>query len=118
EYLPTEITAITDTGLPTILARCFGLATDAATALQPNLRFVPVLITSYRDGAKMLTITCAVSEVDHLERFPSQLFRRWKFACRGWDDIQAISAPVLSLKEQYRLDANLHRGAKGMLSAL
>jgi hypothetical protein len=118
EFLPTEITAISDTELPFVLARCFGLATDAATALQPNLRFVPVLITSYRDGARMLTITCAASEVDHSERFPTQLFRRWKFASRGWDDIQAIYAPVLSMKEQYRLDANLHRGAKGMLSAL
>jgi len=118
EYLPTEVTAISDAELPTILARCFGLATDAATALQPNLRFAPVLITSYRDGARMLTITCAVSEADHSERFPTRQFSRWKFACRGWDDIQTIFAPVLSLKEQYRLDANLHRGAKGMLSAL
>jgi hypothetical protein len=118
EFLPTEVTAISDTELPSVLARCFGLATDAATALQPTLRFIPVLITSYKDGARMLTITCAVSEVDNLEQFPARQFRHWKFACRGWNDILPIYAPVLSLKEQYRLDANLHRGAKRMLSAL
>jgi hypothetical protein len=118
EFLPTDVITISDTALPMVLARCVGIATGAATALQPNLRFIPVLITSYRDGARMLTVTCAVSEAGHLEKFPTQQFGRWKFASDGWDDIQLISAPVLSLKEQYRLDANLHRGLKQMLSAL
>ena len=118
EYLPTDVTTISDTELPAILARCIGLATDAAKALKPALRFTPVLITSYRDGTRMLTVTCAVSEVDHTEKFPIDVFGRWKFACRGWNDIQQIYAPVLSLKEQYRLDANLHYGAKRMLAAL
>jgi hypothetical protein len=66
----------------------------------------------------MLTATCAVSEVGSHESFPTQLLRRWKFACLDWTDLQSISAPVLSSKEQNRLDANLHRGAKRMLSAL
>jgi hypothetical protein len=118
EYLPTDVTAITDLELPKILARCVGLATKAAEALQPSLQISPALITSYRDGARMLTATCAISEVGQSEKFPSHLFRRWKFASRGWDDIQSISAPLLSSKEQYRLDANMHRGAKRMLSGL
>jgi hypothetical protein len=52
------------------------------------------------------------------DRFPNDHFRHWKFACRGWNDVQMIYAPILSLKEQYRLDVNLHRGAKRMLKAL
>jgi len=118
EYLPTNVTAISDIELPNVLVRCIKLAIDAAAALKPGLQFVPVLITSYRDGARMLTVTCAVSEEGDSENFPTKQFGRWKFACRGWEDIQQIYAPVLSLKEQYRLDANLHRGAKQMLSAL
>jgi hypothetical protein len=118
EFLPTNVTAISDTDLFRVLARCVELATGAAQALKPNLRFSPVLITSYTDGTQMLTVTCAVSEVNQSEKFPAYLFTRWKFACRGWDDIQVIYSPILSLKEQYKLDANLHRSAKGMLSAL
>lgn len=66
----------------------------------------------------MLTITCAVSEGDKSQEFPGENFRAWNFACKGWDDVQIISAPILSLKEQYRLDVNLHRGAKKMMSSL
>jgi hypothetical protein len=118
EYLATDVTSISDTTFPHVLARCLGLATDAAQAQQPNLRFTPVLITSYKDGTRMLTVTCAVSETDKADRFPSNHFRNWKFACRGWNDLQMIYAPILSLKEQYRLDVNLHRGARRMLSSL
>jgi hypothetical protein len=118
EYLATDVTSISDANFPNVLARCLGLATDAARAQQPNLQFTPVLITSYKDGTRMLTATCTVSESDKVDRFPNDHFRQWKFACRGWNDLQMIYAPILSLKEQYRLDINLHRGAKRMLAAL
>jgi hypothetical protein len=118
EYLATGVTSISDSNFPNVLARCLGLATDAAQAEQPNLKFTPVLITSYKDGTRMLTVTCAVSEADKGDKFPNSHFRHWKFACRGWDDLKMIYAPILSLKEQYRLDVNLHRGAKRMLSGL
>jgi hypothetical protein len=118
EYLATDVTSISDTNFPNVLARCLGLATDAAHAQQPNLTFTPILMTSYKDGTRMLTVTCAVSEADKANGFPNDHFRHWKFACRGWNDLQMIYAPILSLKEQYRLDVNLHRGAKRMLSAL
>jgi hypothetical protein len=117
EYLPTNINEILDDELPAVLARCLGLATDAAQAQQPTLQFIPVLITSYSDGTRMLTVTCVVSESDKEDKFPGSHFRRWKFACRGWTDLQMIYAPILSLREQYRLDTNTHRGAKKMLSS-
>jgi hypothetical protein len=118
EYLATDVTSISDTNFPNVLARCLGLAVDAAQVQQPNLKFTPILITSYKDGTRMLTATCAVSEADKADKFPNDNFRHWKFACRGGNDLQMIYAPILSLKEQYRLDVNLHRGAKRMLSAL
>ena len=118
EYLPTDVTQILDAEFPTILARCLGLAAEAAQAQQPKLRFTPVLITSYSDGTRMLTMTCTATEPDKRERFPGKHFRRWKFACRGWADLQMIYAPVLSSREQHRLDANVHRSAKQMLSSL
>jgi hypothetical protein len=118
EFLPTEVTSIVERDLPKVLARCVHLAATEAERLKPNLRVEPVLITSYRDGQRMLTVTCAASERDEKENFPGKLFGKWEFACTGWDDIQFISAPQLSLKEQYRLDTNLHRGSKSMLASL
>jgi hypothetical protein len=118
DFLRTDVTTISETGLPEVLARCVELATQEAQRLKPNLRFTPALITSYRDGTRMLTVTCAVSEVDNSEPFPSPKFIRWEFACRSWQDIETISSPVLSTKEQYRLNAKLHQSAKKMLDAL
>lgn len=117
DLMPTDITVIAEDDLPKVLARCVHLAATAAERLQENLRFTPVSITSYRDGQRMLTVTCAVSENGKSD-FPGAQFRKWEFACDDWDDIEFISAPQLSLKEQYRLDAHLHRGARRMLEAL
>ena len=118
EFMPTDISAISETALPAALARCVELAAKSAEAQQPNLRIKPVLITSYRDGSRMLTVTCAISEAGNKNKFPPITFPRWRFACKNWQDIRLIYAPVLSVREQNRLDARLHRGASDMLAAL
>jgi len=118
EYMPTEISAISGQELPLVLARCFELAVTAAEAQMANLKIVPALITTYRDGMRMVTITCAVQDDADQERFPPPSFSRWRFACKGWRDIQSIYAPVLSTKEQNALDERIHRGASRMLAAL
>jgi hypothetical protein len=118
EFFPTNIPEISNEALPGVLAQCIKLATESARMSQPNLRFAPILITSYSDGTPMVTVVCAVSEEGQDDQFPGAHFARWAFACKGWNDVQTISVPVLSLKEQYKLDANLHRGVKRMLAAL
>jgi hypothetical protein len=99
-----------------VLARSMELAVKAAEGQEANLRISPVLITTYRDRSRMLTVTCAVSEIGQADAFPPSKFSRWQFACHGWDDIRAIFAPVLSTREQQRLDGRLHRGTKQMLA--
>ena len=118
EFLPTEIVTISDADLPAVLAKCIELAANEAVRLQPKLRFRPVLITSYKDNTRMLTAACAMTELEERDLFPTKLFMRWKFACHGWHDVRFISAPVLSSKEQYKLDAYLHLGPKRMLKSL
>jgi hypothetical protein len=118
EFLPTDVTVVGADDFPLVLARCVALATNAAEALRPGLHFTPVLITSYKDGARMFTATCVVTEAGNSEVFPKPSFRRWKFAASGWDSIQYIYAPLLSAKEQYRLDENLQLGPTRMLSKL
>lgn len=118
--VPTSVTAINDDplSLAKVLAQCVALAASKAKLRRPDLNFVPVLTTSYADGLRMVTVTCAVSEKDHAETFPNSNFKRWTFARKTWEDIQDISVPVLSAKERFRLDANLKKPGKKMLSAL
>ena len=118
DMMPTAITEILDDALPLVLVKCIELVTQRAKAQVPNLEFLPVLLTSYADGQRMLTVTCAVCNKTQKEIFPNAQFRRWKFACKNWDDIHNISVPVLSAKERYKLDGNLKKSVKRMLTAL
>lgn len=118
EYMPTAVTSISDTGLGSTLAQCLELAVKAAEAQKTALRIKPALLTAYRDGARMLTATVAISESNAEIPFPPPAFSRWKYSCGGWDDIQEIYAPVLSTRERSRLDARLHGGATKMLDSL
>jgi len=118
EYMPVAVSSITDTGLAATLAQCLELAAKAAEAQKTTLRVKPVLLTTYRDGARMLTATLAISETNTEVPFPPPAFSRWKYSCRGWDDIREIYVPVLSTKERSRLDARLHDGATKMLDSL
>jgi hypothetical protein len=117
EFLPTEVSEIRESNFPTVLSRSFGLAAAAAQSQNPALEITPVLITSYSDGTRMLTITCCVRDIK-ADRFPSEQFRRWKFAAQDWADVRMIYAPVLSPREQYFLDTKINRSAKRILSTL
>lgn len=117
EFMPTDITTITDDTFPAILARCVELVAQAAES-QSGIVVKPVLITSYKDGARMLTVTCAISEPNQGEQFPSPSLSRWRFKSDNWNDLRSISAPVLSSRERHSVDARLHRGVKRMLAGL
>lgn len=117
-YLPVAIKSISDSDLPKVLASCVEIAAKKAEAAKPNLQITPVLITSYDDGTPMLTVTCAVSDKNEADKFPPAHFLKWKFACRGWDDVRMIYAPTLSAREQHRFNEIMHRSPKEMLAAL
>lgn len=114
----TSITNIGDDDLPLVLCQCIEMVTLKATAQVPNLDFVPVLNTSYADGQRMLTVTCAVSDRNSRDKFPNALFKRWAFASAGWNDMHDIAVPILSAKERFKLDGNLGKTAKKLLTSL
>jgi hypothetical protein len=118
EFMPTDITSVSEAEFADVLVRCVELAVNLVETQRDGLHVTPVLITSYKDGQPMITVTCAVSEETAEEEFPPVNFARWRFACRGWRDIRWIYAPVLSAKEQTRLDSCLHRGPQRMLASL
>lgn len=118
EFMPAGIETIKEEEFPTVLVRCLELAVSSAVEQRPELRITPTLITTYRDGCRMVTVACAVSERDQEPEFPDRRFKRWKFACKGWSDIQSIFVPTLSSKEQLRLDSRLNLCGKRMLKGL
>jgi hypothetical protein len=116
-FMPTDIVSINDGEFQNVLVRSLELAAREAERLKPELRINPVLLTTYKDGTRMVTATCAIQEVDQAD-FPSKVFARWKFACKGWSDVQMIHAPLLSPREQQKLDSRIKRGPSRMKSAL
>lgn len=118
DVMPTSITEIGDDDFPSVLCRCVEMVTLRAAAQVANLDFIPALITSYADGQRMLTVTCVVSDRTSDEKFPNAQFKRWAFASAGWSDMHDIAVPILSAKERFKLDGNLGKTPKKMLTAL
>lgn len=120
DAMPTQITAINDDPLdfPRVLLSCISLMTDRVRAQKPQIRFVPVLSTTYADGQRMLTAMCAVVEEGASEKFPNDAFHRWTFASKRWDQVHDISVPLLSAKERFKLDGSLKKSARKMLATL
>jgi hypothetical protein len=116
-FMPTDVTAIIEGEFHSVLTRSLELVTREAERLKPGIRIRPVLITTYKDGARMLTVTCAVSD-EGSKNFPSKEFARWKFASKNWENIQTIFAPLLSPREQHRLDSRIKQGPAHMMTAL
>jgi len=118
EFVPTIFERMRDDEFPATLSQCLKLLVESAQLEMNGLTVLPILLTTYSDGTPMLTATFAIADPVSEQRFPPEKFKRWKFASRNWEDIRSISSPVLSLREQYRLDQNIHRGAQRMLAGL
>lgn len=117
-FMPATVTSIGENEFPNVLVQCIELAVQEAERLQPQLRIRPALITTYKDGMRMLTVMCTVADVESDETFPRREFSKWKFATISWNGIRWISAPVLSSREQHKLDGYLKRGSARMRYAL
>jgi hypothetical protein len=117
-FMPTDVALIGEDEFASVLARCVELAVKTAEAQRPDIIFRPALLTSYKDGVRMLTVTCTASDPNQTQLFPTELFWKWKFACKGWKDINYIFAPLLSSRERHKLDSNIKRGPARMLRAL
>lgn len=116
-YMPVDCEEIDIDEVAPTLARCFGLAALAAERRSTNIKIVPALVTSYRDGMTMLTVTCVAAPLKGGENLINT-FKKWKFYSRNWTDIHTIKAPQFSLKEQSIIDSKLHDSPKNMLRSL
>ena len=112
---PSAITSFKSHEMPMILAQCIRLAFDKAESTREDIRFEPLLITTYRDGQRMLTVT---AKAVGLDRELCDGIKQWPYKAKNWESIEYIDAPDLSLKEKHRIDMYLNRSSKYILERL
>ncbi|CAN7659232.1 hypothetical protein LJR090_001529 [Bosea sp. LjRoot90] len=107
-FVPADLEGIGEDEFPSVLCRCVGLSFSKVEGESGGISFKPVLLTTYKDGQRMVTVTCLVVPRSganaNLHRLQS-----WPFLPANWSDVTYISAPDLSLREKLKIDENLSR---------
>ncbi|WP_422023288.1 O-methyltransferase [Pyruvatibacter mobilis] len=116
DYVPVGLTEISDSDLPLALIDILALAA-AEVEGQRDIRVQPLLLTSYRDGQRMMTVTVGVTDLNHDRKLPSGI-RHWPFRAKGWAGLVSIEAPDLSLREKQKIDQHLNRPPSYILDRL
>ncbi|MER8896076.1 O-methyltransferase [Mesorhizobium sp. M0676] len=116
EYLPSVLESIGPRDLAPLLAGAVKMAAERALKHRPEIKIVPVLATSYADGDRMLTVTCAVRARTE-GRLPDA-YRNWKHISKDWNKIQMIDVPDLSLREKYFIDRRIKHSPVRIMSSL
>lgn len=117
DFVPKNLEPFGDNAFPIVLAKCMEIAIARAENEAEGLRFQPVLLTTYRDGQRMVTITVRAVETPDAEKRPLGL-KSWKFTAKGWDKIIWIEAPDLSIREKQKIDQYLNKSPSYILKRL
>lgn len=99
-FFPSTVSSVSKDELQIILINAVELAAAEAANVSAN-SFVPVLLSSYADGQRM--VTAAILTLDDSNNLPPALVD-WEFLPASWSDILDISAPDLSMKEKLFID--------------
>jgi hypothetical protein len=103
DLVPNDVEDIGEEELPPVLCKCIALALSKVEAESKHIAFKPVLLTSYRDGTRMVTATyLAVSNESSSKPVPG--LSSWPFMPNSSSDVTLITAPDLSLREKMRID--------------
>lgn len=116
-FVPEDIEGIGEDAFPAVLCRCISLAVSKVEAEINTISFKPVLLTTYRDGQRMVTATCLVVKREDADKELIRL-RSWPLLPSGWEDVTQISAPDLSVREKLKIDEFLSRDAEEILGQL
>jgi hypothetical protein len=117
DLVPTDLSAIEADEFPLALTRCVGLAVSKAESQSEDVRFVPELVTTYKDGQRMLTVTIRAVSAEDMSEAHKDL-KNWKFKASNWSDMTNIEAPDLSSKERLKIDQYLHKPPSYILDRL
>jgi hypothetical protein len=114
EFLNADVQEVAEGALPAVLAGAVELACSIAGEGK-RLKFHPVLITSYADGQRMVTVTMLV--LPNGEPLPLGL-QDWDFVAKNWNDVVDITAPDLSLREKAIIDRHLSKSPAAIVKAI
>lgn len=110
DLVDNDLVTIDEGDLPSALCLSVGLAMSRAAKRSSGVAFRPTLLTTYKDGQRMVTATClAVASDQGDDGFDT--LTSWAFTPGGWGVLTAIDAPDLSLKEKLTIDALLSSSA-------
>ena len=117
DLVPTDLGPIGDSDFAFALAKCVELAVSHAESEVNDISLDPLLVTSYKDGQRMLTVTVRASSVE--DRTPGERrLKSWPFKTASWTKIEFIEAPDLSSKERQKIDNYLHMPPSHILRRL
>ena len=106
ELVPVDVVSVGDDDFPSVLSRCIGMAFSQVESERSDVSFMPVLNTTYRDGQRMVTVTCIVRPRKNSDGGLPNL-NSWNLIPGDWGQVTAIAAPDLSIREKLRIDEHL-----------
>jgi len=105
EYLPANLNSLSKPEFPAVLANAVSQAASNALKYRDEIKFVPMLSTTYADGSPMVTVACVVRPND--EAALPECLRDWKYRSKSWNDVLTINVPDLSIREKHFLDRKI-----------
>lgn len=101
--VPTRITTIGENDFPSVLLQCVENACSAVHGKRSDIHFRPILLTSYKDGQRMVTATLKAVQPQNANNSILSL-AEWPFFAQSWSSLINIVAPDLSSREKMRID--------------
>lgn len=117
--IPSSVEGVSNDNFGRVLISALEIAVSEVERQMRALCFRPILLTEYRDGARMVTACVQAfpkGDQDSIERQPNMA--NWEHLCLGWDDINSIGVPDLSIKEKEYLDARVGQDAQKVCNSL
>ena len=89
-FLPNEIETVDANNFPYVLSKCIQLAVSKAENEQDDACYELLLLTTYRDGQRMLTATLRVVEPP-VSRNRAKEIKSWPIRSKNWSDILSFA---------------------------
>jgi len=100
-----------------VLVECISLAVSHAELVNNGVKFVPTLITEYKDGQRMVTVTLIACEAEKIDEALQPLLG-WQFSASNWEDMHVIDAPDFSPREKLQIDQVISKPVTEILDGL
>jgi hypothetical protein len=113
-YYDSSLKSVAEEDVPVALSKAVRIAASRASLKNQGVIFIPVLLTTYKDGQRMFAATIYASSNEEL---PDPL-RNWEYLPQDWTDVLSIEVPELSAREKNVIDELLSQPVTGILATI